>query len=61
MRKAFYIVLDTNQSDTQCRLEFENAVGNLTQARPEIIKVNPQFSKEELEAIMERNEPKTAN
>ena len=41
MRKAFYIVIDTTQSDVQCIREFEHAVGELTSIRPEIIKVDP--------------------
>lgn len=37
MRKEFRIILDTNQSDVQCRLAFEHAVGELTSNRPELI------------------------
>jgi len=38
MKKAFYIILDTTQSDVQCIREFEHAVGELTSVRPEVIK-----------------------
>ena len=41
MRKAFYIVIETTQSDVQCIREFEHAVGEITSVRPEIIKVDP--------------------
>ena len=58
MRKAFYIVMDTTQSDVQCIREFEHAVGELTSVRPEVIKrvgikyINPPE---------EEDEPKTNN
>ena len=37
MRKEFRIIFDTNQSDVQCQLAFEHAVGDLTSSRPELI------------------------
>ncbi len=41
MKKAFYIIIETTQSDVQCIRELEHAIGELTSVRPEIIKVDP--------------------
>ena len=41
MRIAFYIEIKTTQPDTQCFLELERAVGELTSERPIIKKIKP--------------------
>jgi len=66
MRKEFRIIFDTNQSDVQCRLAFEHAVGELTQNRPEIKKIisgdNCQFCGADLSPNHPlKNEPQTNN
>ncbi len=37
MRKGYYVIFDTAQSDSQCRLELEHAIGELTQNRAVMI------------------------
>ena len=55
MRKAFKIILDTNQSDVQCILEFAHAVGELTRNSAEMI------VRVDLDEKASKNESKTSS
>lgn len=49
MIKAFYVEFETTQLDSQCRLELEHAIGEITSSRPVIERIEPML-KVELES-----------
>lgn len=51
MKKAFLITFNSHRSDTECRMEFETAIGELADRSGghRIIKVNPDLLDEKIE------------